>query len=171
MSRFFKVDALLQLGFVHETAGRHQDALELYRQALDLCLKAGYRHREAQARFRLAQFHLGMGQLAAARRQAAAAINVTESVRSDFPGEFRTSYLASVHNLFDLYIYVLEESHQEDQTAGYDSLAFQISEQARARSLLDSLSEADVEIHQGVDPDLLRREGELRSLLNQAMTS
>lgn len=159
---------LFGLGRAYQGANQPKAALDPYSRALELTLQAGYRHREAQVRFRLAQVYLELGRTADARRQAAASVEVAESVRSDFPGEFRTIYLASAHALLGLYIDVLEESHRQEPDAGYDALAFRVSEQARARSLLDNLETGGVRIGQGVDPELLRREEDLRARLNQA---
>jgi len=47
-----------------------------------------------------------------------------------------------------------------------DAVALSASERARARSLLDSLSEAQVDIRQGVDEDLLERERKIRQMLD-----
>lgn len=44
--------------------------------------------------------------------------------------------------------------------------AFSASERARARSLLDLLNEARVDVRQGVDPVLLARERDLQATLN-----
>ena len=44
--------------------------------------------------------------------------------------------------------------------------AFEAAERERARSLLEMLAEARVDIRQGVDPKLLQREHEIAGLLN-----
>src|SRR5262249_4962031 len=48
----------------------------------------------------------------------------------------------------------------------YDRRAFEASERARARSLLDLLSESRADIREGADPGLLARERDLRQRLN-----
>src|SRR5207247_4809857 len=49
---------------------------------------------------------------------------------------------------------------------GFDRAALEVSERGRARSLLEMLAEARVDIRQGVDPALLKRERLLRQQLN-----
>ncbi len=165
---YTEADTLMQLGLIHQNLGQIDSALENFREALAICQKSGYRHRQAQVHFRLAQAHRSIEQLAEAHRQVELALQLVESVRSDFPGHsFRTSYFATVHHLYQLRIDLLVQEHLSEQTVGFDSLAFEASEEARARSLLDSLSEADVEIYQGVDPSLLEQEKELRASLNR----
>ncbi|HEY6403292.1 MAG TPA: CHAT domain-containing protein, partial [Blastocatellia bacterium] len=56
--------------------------------------------------------------------------------------------------------------HEREPAAGYDALALQASERARARSLLEQLAESNAEIRRGVDPQLLERERALQRQLN-----
>ena len=48
----------------------------------------------------------------------------------------------------------------------YQEIALGASERARARILLEMLTEARADIHQGVEPSLLERERSLRQLLD-----
>ena len=48
--------------------------------------------------------------------------------------------------------------HELSPRAGLAAAAFEAAERARARSLLDNLAQAGVDLHNGVDPDLLKRE-------------
>ncbi|HVF87434.1 MAG TPA: CHAT domain-containing protein, partial [Pyrinomonadaceae bacterium] len=50
--------------------------------------------------------------------------------------------------------------------AGYDALALQTSERARARSLLEQLAETNADIRQGIDPLLRERERTLQQQMN-----
>jgi CHAT domain-containing protein len=58
--------------------------------------------------------------------------------------------------------------HRFNRKEGYDALALQASERARARALLDSLAEARANIRQGVPPELLQRERTLQKKLDVA---
>jgi hypothetical protein len=51
--------------------------------------------------------------------------------------------------------------HTADPSAGHDLEALRVSEQARARSLLEVLAESYADIRQGVDAQLLGRERDL----------
>jgi CHAT domain-containing protein len=61
---------------------------------------------------------------------------------------------------------LLMQVHRQNPSEGADAAALQVSEQARARSLLDSLAEARVDIRQGADPVLLDRERASKMALN-----
>jgi CHAT domain-containing protein len=56
--------------------------------------------------------------------------------------------------------------HQEQPGGGFDAEALQVSERARARGLLDLLSEVHADIRQGVEAALLKREQFLQESLN-----
>src|SRR5207249_120857 len=62
---------------------------------------------------------------------------------------------------FDLYIDSLMRAQVD--AASKASKAFEFSERARARTLLDSISEIRVSIKEGVDPVLVQRETTLRA--------
>ena len=73
--------------------------------------------------------------------------------------ELRTSYLATVRRYFDLHIDLLQQQ-------GESAAAFEMSERARARSLLDGLAESAAKIRKGVDPELLARQRTVQAQLN-----
>ncbi len=56
--------------------------------------------------------------------------------------------------------------HQQNPNGGYDALALHISERGRARSLVELLTEANANIRQEVDPQLLAKEQDLIQQLN-----
>jgi CHAT domain-containing protein len=57
------------------------------------------------------------------------------------------------------------QMHKQNPAASFDALALAVNERARARSLLELLSEARADILQGVDSSLLERERSLRQRL------
>src|SRR5262245_51014272 len=78
----------------------------------------------------------------------------------------RTSYFATVWQHYDLHIDLLMRA--ADLADGQEPnarKAFEISERARSRTLLDNISEARSGISEGVDPEQLKREKSLRGLL------
>ena len=79
--------------------------------------------------------------------------------------ELRASYFSTVQDDYDLYIDVLTRLHQMHPEDGNEAKALEVSERARARSLLETLAEAQANIRQGVDSALLERERSLRQLI------
>src|SRR5262249_29157105 len=73
---------------------------------------------------------------------------------------------ASTQKEYEFYIDLLFDLHKLHPSDGFDALAFQASERARARSLLELLAEGHAEIREGVDSALLERERTLQQRLN-----
>jgi CHAT domain-containing protein/Tfp pilus assembly protein PilF len=158
---------LSNIGEGYLALGNPQKALEHCRQALQLIRNVGNWVDEAQILQRIALAHRDLGNLIEARDQIQAALDVLESFRIKLASqESRTSFLASKQDYYELNIDVLMRLHQRQPSAGHDAAALQSSEQARARSLLEILTEAHADIRQGVDTVLLERERSLQQQLS-----
>ncbi|MGB0562366.1 MAG: CHAT domain-containing protein, partial [Spirulinaceae cyanobacterium] len=73
----------------------------------------------------------------------------------------RQGFFTSVQDYYDTYIDLLMRLHQQEPEAGYDVQALQADENRRTQGLLGMLTEANVDLRQGVDPALLARETQL----------
>ena len=168
-SPYIVAKCLEAIGRAHHVLGNHDRAFQFYSEALGLIPAGSYRYREAQVRLLLARLEKDRGNFESARRQSETAIEVIESVRMDMPGpEFRASYFSSTHDYFEFHTDLLMRLHGEKPTESFDARAFEVAERGRARSLLDSLAEARVEVREGVDAALLERESDLKRRLNRA---
>jgi CHAT domain-containing protein/Flp pilus assembly protein TadD len=144
-----------------------QKALELYLSARDIFRSVQDIGGEAAALYRAALVYDALGQLSAARGCMEVVIEFIESQRAALVSqELRTSYFSTKQRYYEYYIRLLMRQHEQDTGKGYDAAALQISERARARSLLELLVANRVDIRQGADPALLARERELRDQLN-----
>jgi CHAT domain-containing protein/predicted negative regulator of RcsB-dependent stress response len=160
-------DTLSNIGEVYRLLGETQKALEKYNEAMLIIRAIGARRGEAQTLLRIAQAEQKRGNLTQARQSLEQAINIIESVRADISSqELRASYFASRQEFYQSYIDVLMQMQRQNPNAAFDSLALEVSERARARSLLELLTESRADIRQGVDGSLLERERYLRQLLN-----
>ncbi|MFL6209576.1 MAG: CHAT domain-containing protein [Pyrinomonadaceae bacterium] len=160
---------LSDIGSVHAQLGATQQARSFYQQSLQLSRAVADRSTEAATLRRLALVERDRGQLTEARTHIEAALAIVEHLRTRLAGqELRAAYFASVQECFATYITLLMRLHQLDPNSGYDALALQASERARARSLLDSLTEARADIRQGVAAPLLARERALQQKLDAA---
>ena len=158
---------LADLGAVAAAQGDVPRALDLLHQALPIVRAIGDRSGEARVLHQLANAERDAGNLADARADSDAALAIVESVRNKvFNQELRSSYLASVQDYYRLAIDVLARSHAERPSEGFDAAALRVAERARARGLLEILTEADEDIRQEVDPGLLERERTVQQRLN-----
>lgn len=165
--RYGEAIALNNLGLTYYSIGDKQRAREHYDLALPLRMAVGDREGEANTRFNLARVRRDLGELEIACDEIEAALKLVEEVRMGMVSqELRASYMATVQDYYDFYIDLLMHHHERSPTQGFEKAAFQISERARARSLLETLAETRVDIRQGVAPLLVERERHLQKLLN-----
>ena len=154
-------------GSIYEAIGARQDALKDFSQALPLARATEDRTGESRALYHLARLHRESPTLAEALSEIEAAVRITETLRIKvISQDLRAAYFASARQYYEVYVEILMKLHQKDPTAGYNVRAFEVSERARARSLLELLDEAHADIRQGVDTSLLERERSLEQALN-----
>lgn len=166
-SRPLQAQTLHNLGWEYHQLKETVRARDYFTQSLNLYHDIGNLRGEASTLFGLALVENEAGDLAAARTHIEAALAIAEQLRANVGSQgLRASYFASVQKYYELYIELLMKQHQQQGGAGWDAAALQASERARARSLLDLLSEASADIRAGVDKQLLDRERELREQLN-----
>ena len=162
-----EADTLLKLGIVRRLTGEWQQAETSFANALSLSRAVQDVALEAQILDGFALLEQSRGSLASARRYSEQAIELTESLRARAASQqSRAAFLASKQSYYEHYIDLLMRLHREQPGAGNDSAALKMSEQARARSLLELLAEARADIRQGADAALLAEERALRQQLN-----
>jgi CHAT domain-containing protein len=153
-------------GAAHIDLGEPAAALEGLRHAVMLAQQSGDRFAEVEWLFETARAHARLGDLVQARADADRTVSAAEAVRSGLAGaDFRARYFATVRNAYDLLIDTLMRFDAEQPGRGFRETALEVSERARARSLLDLLSESHVDVREGIDADLLKRERALESSL------
>lgn len=160
--------ALTGLAEADEKMGAPDKAFEIYRQALALNQAMGNVSGEAMTHSLIARTARDRGDLTMARTEIEQAIALAESIRARLSNQnLRASYGAGWQQRFyDLYIDILMRQHERDPAGGHEIEALRASESGRARSLIELLREARVNIRQGVDEPLLERERTLQQALN-----
>jgi CHAT domain-containing protein/Tfp pilus assembly protein PilF len=146
-------------GRTYAAMGETTKAIESYDESLRLSRIIGNPRIEASTLRRIALLEQKRGNLPEALERMTAAISIVESLRAKLVSkELRASYFATAQEHFETYISILMALHAQQPGKGFDALAFQASERARARTMLEMLAEANADIRQGVDPALLERE-------------
>jgi CHAT domain-containing protein/tetratricopeptide (TPR) repeat protein len=159
--------ARAKLGRVYIKLGQPEKAQEQFNQALATFRSLGDPRGASAALQGSAQVEEKRGNLAEARKQIAESIELIETVRAHAgSSQLRASYRATVEDAFESYIDVLMQQHAADPARGFDAEALQASERGRARSLVEQLNEARVDIRRGVDARLLQKERELTRDMN-----
>jgi CHAT domain-containing protein len=160
-------ETLRSVGVTALSMGDRENGLDFLGQALNQSRLNGQRWLEGLTLLQLARANYDYGNLPEARSQIEQSLKIAESMRADLVArDFRESFFNPVLRVIGLYINILMALHDREPAAGYDALALQASERARARSLLEQLAESNADIRQGVDPRLLERERALQRQLN-----
>jgi CHAT domain-containing protein len=155
------------LGTALEGLGRYDKAAEQYQQSLAIRRELKNEGGEAGALYALAKFELKKGDLGQARLRVEESLKIFESLRADISNqELRASFFATAHDSYQFYVDLLMRLNRERPGQGFDALAVEASERARARGLLELLTESGGDIRQGVDGALLERERALARQIN-----
>jgi CHAT domain-containing protein/TolA-binding protein len=162
-----QASATHHLGLASWASGDSKQALELLQQASKIREELGLRDDLADTLFALARVHRDLGEPELARRDAERSVQLIESLRTTVPGEqLRVAYFAEKQPLYEFYVDLLMQMHGKHLSAGFDRIAFEVSERARARALLESLGRARTQIRRGIDPELLATERRAHQILN-----
>ncbi len=157
---------LRRKGEVLAAGGRTAEALPLFAQSLLASRAAGDRVNEAITLAARARVLRDQGVLDAAAGDAAAAITALESLRARLGNpELRATFLGSRGDVYELRVDILMRLAAARPGKGFDRAAFEASEDARARSLLDVLRESGASMRSGSDPALAARQRDLERRL------
>jgi CHAT domain-containing protein/predicted negative regulator of RcsB-dependent stress response len=151
------------LGEAWRLQGESARARASFAAAVDISRSADDRLGEAAGLDGLARVLAGTGDLDAARQSVERALTLAESLRAELGGrDLRRSYSASVYRYHETHLDVLMQLHRARPGRGFAAAAFSAAERARARSLLEGLSAAGVDLRSDVSPELLAREETLK---------
>lgn len=166
-NRVGEATTLNDMGVAYHELGDQQKASAYFSQALLLARSVDDRAGKARAFYGLARVERERDHLNEAHTQIEAALSLIDSLRIKVADhDLRASYLASVQKYYSFYIDLLIQMHRRYPTKKHDVTALQASERAHARSLLDLLAEAQIDIRQGVDSALVTRERLLQQQIN-----
>lgn len=117
--------------------------------------------------FQMARFHVKKNENQIALKTLFESISLSENLSSNiYNSKLQQHYFSDVYDRYELYINLLMKMHKQRPDAGFAVQALQASEKARARSMLETLQLSEANFTKDADPELIKREAEIRSLLN-----
>ncbi len=159
---------LIKLGKVQHSIGQYEKAIEQYKLSLAIAKEINAPADEATSLYQLARTELARGNYTQSLSYVEDSLKLVESLRSGLVSQdSRAAFFAAAQSSYQLYIDVLMRQHQADPTKSKNALAFDVSERARARGLLEMLAESRSDIRHGVDAALLERERLLAKQFNE----
>jgi CHAT domain-containing protein len=152
---------------IYDALGEQQKALSFCAQSLLLWRATNYRSGEATMLSNLASLERGLGRLNEARAHLEESLKLRESLRTKVVSpELRASFFAMAQNIYEFYIDLLIQLHRQEPDKNHHAAALQVTERARARSLLENLIEGRANVRQGVNLKLLAQERVVQRRLN-----
>src|SRR5688572_27372958 len=162
-----QANTLKTIGDIHYSTGERERAVACYEEALSHSRAAWDRSGEAEALYSIARAERDAGKPDQALNYITESIKIIEAMRSQVVShQLRASYFASIHKHYEFFIALLMHLHQLRPAGGYAAAALQASENARARSLVETLLEAEAGVRLDVDAVMLKREHSLQRELN-----
>ncbi len=158
---------LARLGTIYLKRGHLILARKNLQESLEISRKIINRFSEAQTLFGLARLDFIENKSDKALEEISESIEITESLSSNvLNSKLKQTYFSNVFERYELYIALLMDAHQKQPDAGYAFQALLAAERSRSRTTLETLALANANFASDADPDLIRREREIRGLLN-----
>ncbi|MFN2578067.1 MAG: tetratricopeptide repeat protein, partial [Pyrinomonadaceae bacterium] len=146
--------------------GDIRKALDLYRQALSFSETVGDTGTLILNLYNLARTYSEIGNLDTALSHVERSLKLIEAERRNLASaDVRTSYFSEERKSYDLCIDILMRLERSRPGHGFAEAALVVSERARARSLVDLLSNSQADWRRTASEELINRERELRAML------
>jgi CHAT domain-containing protein len=160
--------ALRNLGHALVRADRAAEGIACERESLAAARAGGDRAAEANALASLAQMEGRAGDLASARGDIASALVILESQRGGLAeSRLRSSLLTARQDFYATALEILFGMEDRDPEGGHAAEAFGVSEQGRARALVDGIAEARLDLSRELPPEIRQREKDLGAELER----
>jgi CHAT domain-containing protein len=167
-SPFHLASADRQLGTALIAEGQFSQAVDTLDAALAAYKSIGAEDGQAEVLYELAAARRATGDLELATQYGEEALDHIESVRARIAKpELRALFSATRHAYYEDQVDLMMERYHADDASdsSYVSAAWTVSERARARTTMDLLTEASVDLRRGVDEKLRARQRELHDEL------
>lgn len=138
--------------------GQEAEAIKKYESAIDLWKNVGDGQGQALSLYGIARIERDRPNLANARDRVEEAIVIVEKLRNRVTErQLQMTYFAGKQDLYALAIDVRMQLYDAKKSPTDLEAALAFSEKARARNLLDLLSEARADMYKGMSPEVAER--------------
>lgn len=155
---------LNNIGIVYFNQGNYEESTRYYQKAIDLAQELEGGQILWEAYLELGKAYIKQNKIFEALKNYKNSIRIIENIRSQIKlEELKASYLGTDKRIeaYQNLIHLLVSLHKDNHGMGYDHQALDYLERAKARSFLDSLEVAQVDISMGINFKLKNREKEL----------
>ena len=147
---------LNNLGTVYYNQNQYANALGIYQQALPIMQQVDDPLAESKVMKNIGQAYEGAGDLSQALDTYRQAIAIQKDVRASAGvEELKTSLAGQSANVYEKATLLMMRMNRPQE-------AFEMAEHARARTFLDQLGNARIDVRKGADAQLVQQEQDLR---------
>ena len=160
-------EAESKIGVLYEKKGELKKARAAFSTALELNKKILSKFAQSGNYYDLAKIDFTENQMESSLENISKSIELTELSQNETSNLFlKRTYFSNVFQRYEFYINLLMGLHKQMPDENYTIQALQIAEKSRARSMLENLSLSEADFTKDADPETVRREKEIRFLLN-----
>jgi CHAT domain-containing protein/uncharacterized protein HemY len=157
---------LALIGQLYEQEGKVEQARDSYRRALETFDALEDRLNQSAALYALGNLELKRNNLDAAEDYLRQSIDVTDNIRRvSSSTDLTAAFSATIYERYEKYVECLMRRHEAMPARGFDARAFEVSDNARARSLTELLRATQTDLLPGLEVDLAEQEKTLRQSL------
>lgn len=165
----WEAQAMFRIGENFYFSGNFLKALENCKSSVEINRKIQNRLGESVALLCAAKTESKLGKLDESQTKIEQALMLIEDSRNKIKRQdLQAKFFAKSQDYYEFYIDLLMLRHNAEPTKGFDALALQASERARARNLLESIGQT--ELGEGIPKELLEKEKFLRQTINSKET-
>lgn len=171
---FQKTQNLREISLINNKIGRIYYFQKNFQQSRIFLNNAVYLNEKIQSKFDLAQtlYYLALLNYAesdfeAALKNTEKSLALTNSLYHDvFNSKIKKTYFSTVSDSYELSINLLMKMREKSPDENYAFRALQTVETSRARAMLENLSLSEADFAKDADVEIIKREKEIRTLLN-----
>ncbi len=156
-----------KIGKLYLQQNNQQSAEKFYLEALQIYQDIRSKNGQAGNLYNLARIHQSEQQIETSLREIDECLRLTDFLHGETANKkLKQSYLADIFDRYELHIKLLMKMHRLSPNENYAIGALQSAEKSRARSILENLSLAEADFIKDAAPEIVKREKEIRVLLN-----
>ena len=155
------------LGKVYQNMRDYKSALHFFELAKETNLRVNNILAQSDNFYYIALIESARNDLEKAKKNIEASLLLTDKITSQTANsKLQRTFFSNVFDRYELYINILMKLNRQNPNESYRIEALQAVEKSRARSILENLSLSEAAFTIDADVETIKRENEIRALLN-----
>ncbi|MCD9188841.1 MAG: CHAT domain-containing protein [Pyrinomonadaceae bacterium] len=157
-----------KIGKLYLQQNNFRNAERFFNEALQVHREISSKNGQASSFYNLAKMYQAEQNYEAGLQNIENCLKLTDNIQNQTANrKLRQSFMADIFDRHELYIELLMHKHRQFNDRNYALSALQAAEKSRARAFLENLYFAEADFFKDADADTVKRENEIRVLLNE----